>query len=269
MSGDAAAVKAQMRAVFERSAPDYDAAGPGCFAHFGRRLTEVAGVAPGQRVLDVATGRGAALLPAAERVGPGGSAVGIDLSETMLDLARAEAARRHLTVELRAMDAEHLAFPDASFDRVLCAFGVMFFPDLARALGEVRRILAPGGVLAVSTWRVSQGEDLGAVLAQLGLMQVGGDPAIQFREPETLAGPLAAAGFTDVRITVERATFRYADVAEYWQNARGTGMRRWLDQLDTADRERALAALGERVQPHRREDGLYLEASALFATATR
>ena len=71
MSGDPAMAKMQTRALFDRLASDYDVAGPGCFAYFGQRLVATVGIEPGQRVLDVATGRGAVLFPAAEGVGRG------------------------------------------------------------------------------------------------------------------------------------------------------------------------------------------------------
>ena len=79
---DDASVKARAKAQFNTVAADYDA-GPGCFAHFGRRLVEVAGINSGARVLDIASGRGAVLFPLAERVGVGGEVVGVDLADAM------------------------------------------------------------------------------------------------------------------------------------------------------------------------------------------
>lgn len=269
MSDPAATQKAQARAIFERVAPAYDVAGPGCFAHFGRRLAEVAELGPGQRVLDVATGRGAALFPAATRVGPTGEAVGVDLAEGMIRLTREEATRRGVGVSLRVMDAEDLDFPDASFDRVLCGFGIMFFPQLDRALGEFRRVLKPGGRVALSTWRISQGQDLAATLAGLGLMQLDAVSALSFNTPERLETPLTVAGFTDAHAESDETIFRFADLEQYWQDARGTGLRRWLDALDAEQRERALAALAARLAPHQRADGLYLASSAMLAVASR
>ena len=266
---DPAAQKAQTRALFDRLAPDYDVAGPGCFAHFGRRLVEVAALAPGQRVLDVATGRGAVLFPAAECVGPAGEAVGIDLAEGMIRLTREEATRRGADVSLRVMDAEGLDFPDQHFDRVLCGFGIMFFPHLDRALGEFRRVLKPGGRVALSTWRISQGQDLAATLARLGLMRLGEVSALDFNTPGRVEAPLTAAGFTAAHAASDDAVFRFADLEQYWQDARGTGLRRWLDALDDEQRARVRAALAERLAPHRRADGFYLASSAMLAVAER
>lgn len=269
MSDEIADRKAQTRAIFDHIAADYDGGGPGCFAHFGERLVEITGVERGQKVLDVATGRRAALLPAAERAGVDGHVVGIDLSGEMVRIAQDEAAGRGLAVQVQVMDAEQLDFPDVSFDRVLCGFGVMFFLRLDRALGEFRRVLKPGGRVALSTWRISQGDDLGAVLAELELADVSADPALRFRAPESLERPLVAAGFTDIEIVVDTATFRYADMEEYWQNARGTGMRRWIDALNSEQTERAQTALAERFESFRRPDGFHVEASALVAVAGR
>lgn len=268
MSDDAATRKAQTRAIFDRIAPDYDAAGPGCFAHFGRRLVDAVAVEPGQRVLDVATGRGAVLFPAAERAGAAGGIVGIDLAEGMARAMRDEATRRGLAVEIRVMDAEHLDFPDASFDRVLCGFGLMFFPDLSRALGEFRRVLRPGGRLGLSTWHVSQADDLGKVLAQLGFADAGA-MRLPFHVPDEVERALVAAGFADVLVLADTVAFRFADQEQYWQHARGTGMRRWLDALDDTQTARAKAALADRLRPHTRPDGIHLAATALLAVASR
>src|SRR4051794_2900365 len=85
------AQKDQWRTTFDWIAPVYDQGGPGGFAHYGRRLVEVVGVRPGQRVLDIATGRGAALFPAAEIIRGDGAVVGIDLAEGMVRATTDEA----------------------------------------------------------------------------------------------------------------------------------------------------------------------------------
>jgi ubiquinone/menaquinone biosynthesis C-methylase UbiE len=154
--------KARTAQQFTQLAPEYDVAG--CFVYYGQRLVDAAGVQPGQRVLDVASGRGAVLFPAAERAGQAGHAEGIDLAEGMVQATNADAERRSLPVRVRQMDAESLDFPDASFDRVLCGFGIMFLPDQPRGLREFRRVLRPGGRLGVSTWQKTEAHDLGLVL---------------------------------------------------------------------------------------------------------
>ncbi len=259
--------KAQTTATFNRLAPDYDAAGVGCFAYFGRQLVQHVGVERGQSVLDVATGRGAILLPAAELVGPAGRVVGIDLAEAMVEATRLEIAARGLAADVRVMDAEQLGFADEAFDRVLCGFGLMFFPHLDTALRELRRVLKPAGRIGASTWRMSQTDDLAAVLDELG---VGGTrPPGWITDPGELAHVLAEADFADVDVWIETTTFRYDDLEQYWHNALGTGERRRLATLDPDQTEHVRLALAQRLRPHQRPTGLYVEASALFALAGR
>ena len=168
MDSEATAQKARVRAQFDTAALEYDT-GPGCFAYFGKRLVKSAEILPDHRVLDVATGRGAAFFPAAELLSNAGEIVGIDLSDEMVRATNAEATRRGLPGRAQVMDAEHLVFKDATFDRVLCGFGIMFFPDQLHALGEFQRVLKPGGLLAVSTWRVAQISEILAAMDELGM----------------------------------------------------------------------------------------------------
>jgi SAM-dependent methyltransferase len=193
--------------------------------------------------------------------------VGIDLAEAMVEASRQEIIARSLTADVRVMDAEHLEFADETFDRVLCGFGLMFFPRLDTALSEMRRVLRPAGRIGVSTWRMSQTNDLAAVLDELA---VGGTPPPGWIvDPAELAHVLAEAHFADIDVRIETTTFRYDDLDQYWLNALGTGERRRLATLDHDQTEQVRLALAERLRPHQRPTGLYLEASALFALAGR
>jgi SAM-dependent methyltransferase len=117
------------------------------------RMVELAGLRAGHRVLDVATGIGEPALTAARRVGPTGRVVATDQALGMLAIAQERAAARGLrNLEFRAMDAESLDLPENSFDAILCRFGLMFLPNLAGALGKMRRLLAPGGRLVAAVW---------------------------------------------------------------------------------------------------------------------
>ena len=115
-------------------------------------LLASAALRPGERVLDVACGTGLVTLRAAELVGTSGSVVGTDLSDTMVQTVRAEAERRGIAAEVLHMNAERLELPDASFDVVLCALGLMYVPDPERALAEMLRVVKPGGRVVVSVW---------------------------------------------------------------------------------------------------------------------
>jgi ubiquinone/menaquinone biosynthesis C-methylase UbiE len=101
------------------------------------------------RVLDIATGTGLSAETALAVVGPTGHVAGIDISPAMVAKAR-ERLGDAPNVALSVEDGEALPFPDESFDAVLCNLGLLFFPDPVRGLMEFRRVLRPGGRVAVS-----------------------------------------------------------------------------------------------------------------------
>ena len=100
-------------------------------------------VGPGYKVLDVATGTGIAAEAAIKAIGPSGAVVATDLSPAMLEKARGRLSEK-LNVSLAVEDGQSLTFPDQHFDAVLCAMGLMLFPDPARGPSEFRRVLREG-----------------------------------------------------------------------------------------------------------------------------
>jgi ubiquinone/menaquinone biosynthesis C-methylase UbiE len=115
------------------------------------QMLTLAGVAGSQRVLDVGTGTGLVALQAASRIGTHGEVLGIDLSEGMLEVARAKAAQAGFATQLkfRRMDAEELGLEDQSFDVVVSLFALFHFPNPLRALQEMYRVLRPRGTLVL------------------------------------------------------------------------------------------------------------------------
>jgi demethylmenaquinone methyltransferase / 2-methoxy-6-polyprenyl-1,4-benzoquinol methylase len=152
--GDAEAFAAGVNRMFDRIAGVYDAMNRTMTAGLDRRWRERAAdraeLRPGERALDVCCGTGDLALELARRVGPGGSVVGCDFSEPMLARARKKAAgdaAGHVTFEWA--DALELPYEEGSFDAVTVGFGVRNFADLDRGLGELVRVLRPGGRLVV------------------------------------------------------------------------------------------------------------------------
>jgi ubiquinone/menaquinone biosynthesis C-methylase UbiE len=226
----------RVAALYSSVAPDYEALGPPFFAHAGRRLVELAGIAPGSAVLDVAAGRGAVLFPAAERVGPGGRVVGIDLAAGMVEhTAQAIARRGPAHAEMRRMDAEALAFPDASFDAVLCSFAIFWFPDTHRALQEMRRVLKPGGTVgfAFSRGRDPRWRWYDDLLRTFGALHdlppLPGHSAI--RREGALPAALADTGFEALREVVEETELSFVDEETWWRSLWTHGARIPLERL--------------------------------------
>ncbi|MCW3020435.1 MAG: ubiE, partial [Solirubrobacterales bacterium] len=142
--------------MFDRIAGVYDPLNTlmtaGLHHRWRARAAEEARVAPGSRVLDVATGTGDLAIELARRVSPDGEVIGSDFSEGMLDRARAKAAGAEdaaVRPHFEWADATELPYPDDSFDAATVGFGARNFDDLARGLAEMTRVVRPGGRVVV------------------------------------------------------------------------------------------------------------------------
>jgi ubiquinone/menaquinone biosynthesis C-methylase UbiE len=138
---------------WDLAAAGYEALWQAQLAPAHQALMALASPRPQEQVLDVACGTGLVALAAAERVGPQGHVLGTDISDHMVDAARQRAAQRGVhQLGFARMDAEQLALPDGGFDLALCALGLMYVPDPALALRELRRVLRPGGRVGLAVW---------------------------------------------------------------------------------------------------------------------
>lgn len=143
----------QVRAMFDRIAGLYDVMNSvmtvGLHHRWRRRAADLAALGPGDRALDVATGTGDLAIELARRVGPGGEVVGSDFSEGMLERARAKGADAPAPLRFEWGDAQALPYADASFAAATVGFGARNFADLEAGLGEMARVVRPGGRVVV------------------------------------------------------------------------------------------------------------------------
>lgn len=181
--------------------------GPVLFAPYAALMAErVAALAP-TRVLETAAGGGIVTRALRGKLAGDADIVATDLNEAMLDVARGKFAS-HERVTFRAADAQALPFDGASFDALVCQFGVMFYPDKDKAHREARRVLAPDGRYLFSVWNPPPGtpwlDIVGAVLSRF----FPADPPSFFHVPFNYAAidpavsALRAAGFSRIRADV-------------------------------------------------------------------
>jgi ubiquinone/menaquinone biosynthesis C-methylase UbiE len=171
------------------------------------KLVELAGVRPGSKVLDVATGIGEPAVTAARRVEPNGKVLATDISPEMLEIGRERAEKLGLQhiIEFRESDAESLKLPDKSFDAVLCRMGLMFLPNLSLALRLFHNALVPNGKIAAAVMPSLNKVPIVnlaflAVLKKLNLPQPSHDtPPFHLSDPLALQNALIKAGFQDVK----------------------------------------------------------------------
>ncbi len=271
MSENERAQKQQIAEYFNGiAAPDYGVDAR-FFPAMGRRLVELARPPSGARILDVAAGRGAILFWAVEQVGKHGRVIGIDLAEAMVRETAAEIHRRGLTnAEMRQMDAEHLEFPDATFDQVLCGFALFFFPQVSRALAEFYRVLKPGGKVGATTFgesdeRMSWYEQL---LKDYNISR--SIPVTQTLErPAELEVALNHAGFTGIQIIAEDYDSVYDNEEEWWSRLWSSGDRAVLEKLEPDEMKRFKADAFEKIQAFRKADGIHRPYRVLFTLGNK
>ena len=268
-------VKTTIAAVFDRAAESYEDVGVDYFAAFGRRLVELAGVRPGERVLDVGCGRGAAAFAAADAVGPDGTVLATDLAPGMVARATDDAAARGVTnVSFRVGDAESPDLPAGSvFDVVLCSFVIFFLPDPALAMRNYRALLRDGGRLGLTTFRGQQEgpwKDVGTVLKRYVPEPAANRPAAgPLASPEALAAALRAAGFASVAAYDETLETGFADLDHWWRWVWSQGQRAWLERVPPGELDGLRAEAYDVLRPACEPDGtLRLRQDVTYTVAT-
>ena len=240
---------------------------------FALDLVEDAALGPGERVLDVACGTGVVARLAAERVGPTGTVAALDMNPGMLSVARAAAAASGADIRWYETSAESIPLPDDSFDVVMCQLGLQFMGNKSAALREMRRTLAPGGRVLVSTPPPNPFFD---VLDNALARHVSDEAAAFLRMVFTLNDPVViqqlfqSAGFREVSVRSKCKSVRLPAARDFlWQYVHCTPLTELLSRVDPA----RIAALEDDVVqgwgPWSDADGMTYEQGMILSTARK
>jgi len=232
---------------------------------------------PGDTVLELAAGVGDTGFEAASRVGESGRLICSDLSPAMLAAARRRGEELALSnVDYRVIDAEKIELDSDSVDGVLCRFGYMLLADPAAAFAETRRVLRPGGRVALAVWGAVERNPFftTAMMAlvergHLNPPEPGGPGPFSLANPDRLQALLEAAGFPDTRTEELSGSFAIPDIDEYVQTIADTAgpIGLSIQALSDADRE-AVTARCEAALAQYKTNGYEIPCVAVCASAS-
>jgi ubiquinone/menaquinone biosynthesis C-methylase UbiE len=233
---------------------------------------------PGQTLLELAAGAGDTGFDAAALTGEAGHLICSDNSPAMLDVARRRGAERGVVnVDYRLLDIERIELGDDCVDGVLCRYAYMLVADPAAALAETRRVLRPGGRVALAVWGTPERNPffsaLGMTLVRAGHVPPP-DPSapgpFSLGDPERVSGLLAGAGFAEVRTEEVTVRFAFPDIDECIAVAADTSgpMALVLQGLSEAERAQVAGALEGALAPFRTGTGYELPGVTVVAVAS-
>lgn len=258
------------------SAEAYEQYLASAFSPWARQLTALAGVKAGDRVLDVGCGTGIVARHAAERAGPAGRVVGVDINQGMLDVAQAASEAIRPSIVWRLGNATELPFPAAAFDIVCCEQAMQFFSDPVVSLREMHRVLAPGGRAAVSVCRPIRFAPAYVVMADALDRYVGSDAGAIMRSPfagwdvAEFRNLFVSAGFQDVHVRIEVGSLRYPSCEEFLRReAASSPLAAPVGALSKELRRDLISELEASLADYVDDDGLVCALETCVALARR
>jgi len=244
-------------------------------AQSAEELVEAAGVAHGDRVLDIGCGTGVVARAAATRSGAAANVTGIDVNADMLDAAAHFAAEAGLAeIAWLECDAAAMPLPDAAFDISLCQQGLQFMPDKPGAMAEMARVLKPRGKLALSVWKTQS--PIGAAFATVLDRHFGAgttapwDMVYSLGDRDHLHDLADGAGLRDAHVVFDVKFARYPDPKAFITGAiAGSPIAGTMAELPEAEHVRLINEIVAELADCHDDDGLAVPAQCLTLTARK
>ncbi len=243
-------------------------------APVGEALLDALNAQPGDTILDVASGTGEPALTLARRMGNTVKIIGTDAAQAMVDVAQKKAVLENLShIKFQYMAAEKLNFRDASFDKILCRFGVMLFEDSLQGLKQMQRVLKPGGRFAIAVWSTPDTMPTLRWAYQVFTNRIPADkypplPKVtSLGLPGVLDNMLLQAGFRDFTITPITFSYQFPSFDDYWNVVEQSDiLQMQYDVLPENQRGIIRAEIAALAQLYVSEKGLVVPHEFLLAT---
>ncbi|GMR07592.1 MAG: methyltransferase domain-containing protein [Gammaproteobacteria bacterium] len=264
--------KQQVQQLFDTIAGGYDNPSMRLFPFVADKLVSIARLAPGEKVLDVATGTGMVAIAAAQMVAPQGRVMAIDMSQQMLD--KADINIKKLTsgnVDLFEMDADSLDFRSNYFHAVLCSFGIFFLPDMLAGLKEWVRVTREGGRVAFTSFGMQAFQPMAALFRER-IQEFGVELPDQEKvawylmsDPDYCEELQTQAGLKEVEVTSRQMGYHMNNADDWWEVVWNSGMRDMVGRLSADDlsqfRKQHLADVSALVT----DKGLWMDVETIFS----
>lgn len=244
------------------------------------KMLDAAGLTEGMRVLDVAAGTGDQSLLAAKKVGPSGSVLATDISESMLKVAADLANDAGLgNVETQVADATSLDLNEGAFDAAMCRFGLMFMPDVPAVLTRIRRALKPGGKFATLVWSTEERNAwIGIQISTVRDMNRMPSPppsivrTTALSQPGVLERAFVESGFRSVEVSPVATPRAFESLDDAWTSIQTSSPAQGelTRAMNEAEREDYAAELKRRLAAYVQPDGrCVLPGEALLGVGTK
>ena len=269
-------IKQSVKTAFDQSAQKFGEIGPAYFKFYGGLLADVADVQPGDHVLDIACGRGAVTFPIAEKLNGSGFVTGIDISGGMINASCNLANNKKLqNIDFKIIDAEHLDFPDHSFNIVTSGFGLFFLPDIKKGFAEVKRVLKPDGKLLFTSWATPYQKEIAIEIVTKVIGQdvsdyINNSSAISpesFRSEAGLELVLEQAGLKKISITRESYLCKYRSEDEWYDARMHSANRIFFEKVPVELQPQLKRVMYEVLSRYRTAEGIMIPISAFITSA--
>ncbi|MBW7884737.1 MAG: methyltransferase domain-containing protein [Caldilineaceae bacterium] len=230
---------------------------PAILGPFARTLVGFATLQPNEWVVDVGCGTGAAARYAAQVVGPSGRVTGVDINASMLEVARSLPAVPGAAIKWQEASATQLPLPDHSAGSVLCAQTLQFLPEKAASLTEMRRVVKPGGRVALSLWRPIQENPYFHALVEAMASHIGPDTAAGLNaafalyDSDAIYSLLKESGFQQVEMVVTQIDLPFPELAAFIpRHISATPMAAGFERAGAAAQQRVIQDVTGRLVPY-------------------
>ncbi|WP_052672287.1 class I SAM-dependent methyltransferase [Aliterella atlantica] len=262
--------KQKVAASFNLASVGYDLQAVRFLALTAKRLVELAAIESGETILDVATGTGAAAIAISPRVGANGRVIGIDLAQDMLNVAQKNIKNAGLTnIDLQVGDGENLDFNDNNFDKVICASGIFFFPDMLAGLRDWLRVIKPGGIVAFSSFGESAFNPMRELYANriqnYGVELPTARGFNRLNTADKCSDLMQEAGFIDINTCQDQLGYYLRDLDDWWDIVLHTGFRHSLVQIEPEKLEQFKTEYLAEVEKLATDKGIWLDVPVIFA----